>query len=70
MVLILNSGAVSALAERSRRAVQLRTQANQGSAIDALVVASAEPGGSVLTSDRADLTALAAVAHVVYVDIA
>lgn len=53
----------------ARRAARLRTEANQGSAIDALVVASAEPGGSVLTSDRADLNALAAVAHDVYIDV-
>jgi hypothetical protein len=43
----------------ARRAATLRTQANRGSAIDALVVAAAEPGGVVLTSDAGDLSALA-----------
>jgi hypothetical protein len=47
----------------ARRAAYLRTQARRGSAIDALVVASAEPGGSVLTSDPDDLSALATHAH-------
>jgi hypothetical protein len=51
----------------ARRAALLRTQAHRGSAIDALVVASAEPGGSVLTSDPGDLTALAAHAHDVHI---
>jgi len=52
----------------ARRAAALRTQAHRGSAIDALVVACAEPGGSVLTSDPQDLAALAAHAHDVYVE--
>jgi len=43
----------------ARRAGALRTLAGQGSAIDAFVVAIAEPGGAVLTSDLADLRALA-----------
>lgn len=43
----------------ARRAAQLRRQARKGSAVDALVVATAEPGGTVLTSDRDDLEALA-----------
>jgi len=47
----------------ARRAAWLRTRAQRGSAIDALVVASAEPNGSVLTSDPGDLSALAADAH-------
>lgn len=47
----------------ARRAALLRTQARRGSAIDALVVASAEPGGSVLTSDPDDLSALSAFAR-------
>jgi len=51
-----------------RRAASLRTGAHRGSAIDALVVASAEPGGSVLTSDPSDLAALAAHAHDVHVE--
>jgi hypothetical protein len=47
----------------ARRAATLRARAQRGSAIDALVVASAEPGGWVLTSDPDDLGALAAHAH-------
>ena len=43
----------------ARRAAELRTRARRGSAIDALVVAFAEPGGTVLTSDVGDLRALA-----------
>jgi hypothetical protein len=43
----------------ARRAAALRTQARRGSAVDALVVASAEPGGVVLTFDAGDLPALA-----------
>jgi hypothetical protein len=43
----------------ARRGALLRRQARRGSAVDALVIASAEPGGTVLTSDPADLTALA-----------
>ena len=52
----------------ARRAALLRTHARRGSAIDALVVASAEPGGSVLTADPDDLTALAAHAHDVHIE--
>jgi len=52
-----------------RRAAHLRRLAGKGSAIDALVVANAEPGGSVLTSDRPDLTALAAFANDVRIDV-
>ena len=44
----------------ARRAALLRAQARRGSAVDALVVALAEPGGLVLTSDPVDLGALAA----------
>ena len=43
----------------ARRAGALRALARQGSAVDAIVVAIAEPGGAVLTSDPKDLTALA-----------
>jgi len=43
----------------ARRAALLRRLARRGSAIDAFVVASAEPGGTVLTSDPKDLEALA-----------
>jgi predicted nucleic acid-binding protein len=51
---------------KARRAGQLRASARRGSAIDALVVALAEPGSTVMTSDPDDLDALAAYAdHVV-----
>ena len=43
----------------ARRAAQLRRLARRGSAVDALVVALAEPGGTVVTSDPRDLGALA-----------
>ena len=43
----------------ARRAALLRRRARRGSAVDALVVALAEPGGTVLTSDPHDLQALA-----------
>lgn len=43
----------------ARRAAFLRRRAGRGSAIDALAVASAEPDGTVLTSDLRDLEALA-----------
>lgn len=42
----------------ARRAAFLRRRAGRGSAVDALVVAIAEPGGTVLTSDPHDLDAL------------
>jgi hypothetical protein len=43
----------------ARRAAWLRARARAGSAVDALVIAAAEPGGTVLTGDPADLRALA-----------
>ncbi len=43
----------------ARRAGALRALAHQGSAVDAIVVALAEPDGAVLTSDLKDLRALA-----------
>lgn len=46
----------------ARRAGALRALARQGSAVDAIVVAIAEPGGAVLTSDTKDLNALASYA--------
>ena len=52
----------------ARRAAWLRTRARRGSAIDALVVACAEPGGSVLTGDPGDIGALAAHANDVRVE--
>ena len=48
------------ISERAaRRAGHLRARARTGSAVDALVVTIAEPGGTVLTGDPADLEALA-----------
>ena len=44
----------------ARRAAFLRRRAKRGSAVDTLVVAMAEPDGTVLTSDTRDLDALAA----------
>ncbi len=52
----------------ARRAAQLRTNAGAGSAVDALVVALAEPGGAVLTSDAGDIARLAEHAHDVLVE--
>ena len=47
------------IVETARRAASLRSRAGRGSAVDALVVALAEPGGAILTGDVADLSALA-----------
>ena len=59
-----------AVSERvARRAAELRRRARRGSAVDALVVAIAEPDGVVLTGDRADIEALAAYADRVTVQI-
>lgn len=44
----------------ARRAGALRAQARRGSAVDAAIVALAEPDGTVLTSDLRDMRALAA----------
>jgi hypothetical protein len=52
----------------ARRAALLRRRAGKGSAVDAIVVASAEPGGTVLTSDPGDLRALAQYANGVHVE--
>lgn len=46
----------------ARRAAQLRRLARRGSAVDAIVVAMAEPHGTAITSDPDDLEALAAYA--------
>ena len=53
----------------ARRAAELRRRARRGSAVDALVVAVAEPNGAVLTGDEADITALAAISHGVTVEL-
>jgi predicted nucleic acid-binding protein len=55
--------------EIARRAAELRRLARRGSAVDALVVALAEPQGTVLTGDKADLTALAARSQNVAVEL-
>ena len=47
----------------ARRAAVLRAQAQKGSAVDALVVAVAEPRGAVLGGDLGDLRALATYAE-------
>ena len=47
----------------ARRAAVLRAQAQKGSAVDALVVAAAEPRGAVLGGDLGDLRALATYAE-------
>jgi predicted nucleic acid-binding protein len=52
----------------ARRAALLRRLARRGSAVDALVVAMAEPGGTVLTSDPTDLQALAIHAQDVLIE--
>ena len=52
----------------ARRAAYLRSRARRGSAVDAIVVASAEPGGTVLTSDVHDLESLAAYAQRVKIE--
>ena len=52
----------------ARRAAGLRTRARRGSAVDALVVALAEPGGWVLTSDIGDLAALTTNANDVHIE--
>ena len=44
----------------ARRAARLRLLAKKGSAVDAIVIAMAEPSGYVLTGDVGDLSALAA----------
>jgi hypothetical protein len=52
----------------AKRAADLRHRARQGSAVDAVTVATAEPGGTVLTSDPQDLEALAAHATAVTIE--
>ena len=53
----------------ARRAALLRRRARRGSAVDAIVVAFAEPNGTVLTSDPGDLRALAEHADGVAVEV-
>jgi len=56
-------------AKTARRGAGLRRRASAGSAVDALVVAIAEPGGTVLTGDSADIRALAGHADGVAVEV-
>lgn len=59
--LLKTCNVVEELPERlARRAGALRALAGRGSAVDAVVVAIAEPGGAVLGGDLDDLRALAA----------
>lgn len=53
----------------ARRAASLRAQARRGSAVDALVVALAEPGGTVMTADGKDVGLLAELAQGVAVEL-
>ena len=52
----------------ARRAGELRHLARRGSAVDAIVVASAEPDGVVLSGDTDDLGALASHANGVRIE--
>lgn len=57
------------ISERTaRRAGQLRAAAKRGSAVDAVVVALAEPGWTVITTDPDDLRALATHARDVFIE--
>lgn len=53
---------------KARRAGELRRRARRGSAVDAFVVALAEPGSAILTADGDDLRALAAYADQVDIE--
>lgn len=55
-------------ASLARRAGKLRHLARRGSAVDAIVVASAEPGGVVLSGDVEDLGALSSHANAVRIE--
>lgn len=55
-------------ASLAKRAASLRGKARRGSAVDALVVAAAEPNGVVLTGDVDDLSALASHADGVTIE--
>ena len=57
------------ISERTaRRAGQLRAAAERGSAVDAVVVALAEPGWTIITTDPDDLRALATHAKSVSIE--
>ena len=55
-------------AAKARRAAMLRHRAGRGSAVDAIVIGAAEPGGTVLSGDIGDLAALAAHAERVTIE--
>jgi predicted nucleic acid-binding protein len=55
------------LLSTAQRAAELRRKSGHGSAVDAIVVALAEPGGTVLTGDQGDIEKLATHANKVYV---
>lgn len=65
---VVNSGVEEIPEPLARRAAALRRRARRGSVVDALVVAFAEPGGMVLTSDPGGLSALAGYANRVGVE--
>jgi hypothetical protein len=52
----------------ARRAAWLRTAANRGTAVDAVTVALAEPGGAVLVRNRPVIEAMALFAEAVFVE--
>lgn len=52
----------------ARRAGELRHLARRGSVVDAIVVASAEPGGVVLSGDVEDLRAISSHANAVRIE--
>lgn len=53
---------------QARRAAALRYRAGRGSAVDAVVIATAEPDGTALSGDLGDLKAMAAYADGVVVE--
>jgi hypothetical protein len=56
---VLDTDIAETVLALARRAAWLRARACAGSAVGALVTAVAEPGGTVMTGDLADLRALA-----------
>ncbi|MEY3618134.1 MAG: hypothetical protein RL726_832 [Actinomycetota bacterium] len=51
----------------AKRAAELRRLSGHGSVVDAVVIAFAEPGGTVVSGDRVDMARLADRAHDVQV---
>jgi hypothetical protein len=70
-MLVLDSGGFGKLAERSRKAMALIEEFRQAGLWPPVVptIVLAEPGGTVLTGDEADITALAAVSKNVVVEL-